>query len=180
MQSSDAHDAPMRRVMVIGCGGAGKSTLAKKLAERSALPLIHLDLHHWRPGWQLPDRTDWRAQVAALAAAPEWVIDGNYSNTYDIRMPRADTLIWLDYPRPTCLRRVLLRTVKGYGRARPDLPEGCPERFDFAFLRYVWDFPTKHRPRIVGAIERFGGHFHLIRLGNDREADAFLATLGTA
>src|SRR5262245_64803054 len=80
-------------------------------------------------------------------------MDGNYSNTYDVRMPRADTLVWLDYARSVCVRRVLLRTLTGYGRTRPDLPESCPERFDLTFLSYVWDFSEKPLPRIVNAIE---------------------------
>jgi adenylate kinase family enzyme len=114
----------------------------------------------------------------ALAAGPQWVMDGNYSNTYDIRMPRADSLVWLDFPRAICMRRVLARTVMGYGRTRPDLPEGCPERFDLAFLRYVWEFPRKHRPRIAAGIEQFGGHLRMTRLVRDGDIEGFLATLG--
>jgi adenylate kinase family enzyme len=170
----------MRRVLVIGCPGAGKTTLARQLAERSRLPLVHLDFHYWRPGWQLPDSKEWRAQVLALADAPAWIMDGNYSSTYDIRMPRADTLVWLDYPRSICMRRVLLRTLTGYGRTRPDLPESCPERLDIPFFRYVWNFPEKHRPRIENGIERFGGHLLIARLCSDREASRFLATVGAA
>src|SRR5919197_1480126 len=107
-----------RRILVVGCSGACKTTLACRLAAALALPVVHLDLHYWRPGWQQPDRGEWRSQVAALAAVPEWVMDGNYSSTYDLRMPRADTLIWLDYRRATCLRRAFWRTLRGYGRAR--------------------------------------------------------------
>ena len=178
MQSSRAPDGSINRVMVVGCAGAGKTTLARSLAARLRLPLVHLDFHFWRAGWQLPDSKDWREQVIALAAAPEWIMDGNYSNTYDVRMPRADTLVWLDYARSVCARRVLLRTLTGYGRTRPDLPQSCPERFDLPFLRYVWNFPEKHRPRIVNAIERFGGHLRIARLGSDRDAHEFLAMLG--
>ncbi len=78
----------------------------------------------------------------------------------------------------TPMRRVLLRTVKGYGRTRPDLPENCPERFDLEFLRYVWEFPRKQRPRIVTAIDQFGGHLRVTRLGRDAEVEGFLAALG--
>jgi adenylate kinase family enzyme len=170
----------MRRVLVIGCAGAGKTSFARKLAAKIGLPLIHLDFHFWRPGWELPDGSDWRRQVAALAAAPEWIMDGNYSNSYDLRMPRADTLIWLDYPRGLCMRRVLWRTLTGYGRVRPDLPEQCPERLDFPFLRYVWEFSVRHRPRIVDALEKFGGHLRVIRLADDRDGDRFLATVRAA
>jgi adenylate kinase family enzyme len=178
MHSKDAPEG--RRILVVGCSGAGKTTFAHKLAGILALPLIQLDLHYWRPGWQQPSSEEWRQQVTALADAPEWLMDGNYSSTYDLRMPRADTLIWFDYPRATCLRRVLWRTLKGYGGVRSGLPDGCPERFELTFLRYIWDFRTKHRPRIVTAIERLGGHLQVLRLTRDSEADALLEAAGQA
>src|SRR3974390_2277147 len=153
--------APMQRIMVVGCAGSGKTTFARRLGAALGLPVIHLDFHFWRPGWEIPDPAAWRAQVAALATAPQWVMDGNYSNTYDLRMPQADSLVWLDYPRPVCMRRVLLRTARGYGATRADLPAGCPQRIDVAFLRCVWDFPRKHRPRIVAGIARFGTHLRM-------------------
>ena len=95
-------------------------------------------------------------------------------------MARADTLVWLDHPRGVCMRRVLLRTARGYGRERPDLPPGCREHFDLAFLRYIWDFPHKHRPRIAAGIDRFGGHLRTIRLASDRAVEDFLARLEAA
>jgi adenylate kinase family enzyme len=92
-------------------------------------------------------------------------------------MPRADSLVWLDYPRGICMRRVLMRTIAGYGRTRPDLPADCPDRFDLVFLRYVWDFPRKQRPRIIAGIEQFGGHLRVTRLGGDAEVEEFLGGL---
>jgi adenylate kinase family enzyme len=175
MAGTTAAEAPLRRVMVVGCAGAGKTTFARRLAHALGVPAICLDFHFWRPGWQVPDREAWRAQTIALAALPAWVMDGNYSSTYDVRMPRAECLVWLDHPRATCLRRVLLRTIRGYGRTRPDLPEGCPERFDLAFLRYVWDFPRQHRPRIATGIERSGSHLRVVRLVCDSDVEHFLA-----
>jgi adenylate kinase family enzyme len=178
MAATPADDSPMRRVMVVGCPGAGKSTFARRLGGQLGLPVIHLDFHYWRPGWKLPELAAWRENVAALVAPPEWVIDGNYSNTFDLRMPRADSLVWLDYPRAVCMRRVLKRIIKSYGHTRPDLPPGCPEKFDLEFLRYVWDFPRAHRPRIPAGIGKFGGHLHVTRFGKDRDAENFLAALG--
>jgi adenylate kinase family enzyme len=178
MASTQAHDPPMRRVLVVGCAGAGKTTFARRLGDKLKLPVIHLDFHFWRPGWQSPDPVVWREQVTALAAMPEWVMDGIYANTLDIRMPRADTLFWLDHPRAICMRRVLVRTIAGYGRTRPDLPKNCPERFDLEFLRYVWDFRRKQRPRIAAAIEQFGCHLRVTRLLCDRDAEDFLAASG--
>jgi adenylate kinase family enzyme len=116
-----------------------------------------------------------RDRVRQLAATPEWIMDGNYSHTFDIRMPRADTLVWLEHPRTTCLARAARRVLRGYGRVRPDLAPGCPEHVDLAFLRYIWDFPAKQRPGIVGAIERLGQHLRLVHLRNDRQAEDFLA-----
>lgn len=168
----------MKRIMVVGNAGAGKSTFARRLGGKLALPVIHLDSYFWRPGWQIPDAQAWRHRLAALAALPAWVMDGNYINTFDIRMPRADGLVWLDHPRGICMRRVLMRTIMGYGRTRSDLAEGCPDRFDIAFLRYVWNFPAKQRPRIVASIAQFGAHLRVIRLRSDQDVENFVATLG--
>src|SRR5271168_5460584 len=104
MIDTPAHDTPMRRVLVVGCAGAGKTTFARRLGETLALPVINLDFHFWRPGWQTPERQAWREQLTALVAMPAWVMEGNYINTFDIRMPRADSLVWLDYPRGICMR----------------------------------------------------------------------------
>ena len=164
----------MRRVLIIGCGGAGKSTLARQLSHVTGLPLVGLDRAYWRPGWIEPSKAEWRETIEKLVAEPDWVMDGNYSATFDLRMPRADMAIWLDYPRTTCLRRVVWRSLKGYGRTRADLPDGCPEQFDAKFLRFIWDFPVNSRPRIVDGLQRFGAHLRVLRLTNDRDVTAFL------
>jgi adenylate kinase family enzyme len=164
----------MRRVLIIGSGGSGKSTLARRLSELTGLPLVGLDFIYWRPGWVEPSKAEWRATVQRLVAEPAWVMDGNYGGSFDLRMPRADTAVWLDYPRATCLRRAVMRTLKNYGHSRWDLPHGCPERFDLEFLRWVWDFPQKSRRQIVDGLDRFGAHLCVVRLANDSDARAFL------
>ena len=118
----------MRRVLVIGCGGAGKSTLARKLGERLGLEVIHLDVHFWRPGWvQTPDE-EWIPIVDELIEKESWIIDGSFNGTLDRRMARADTVIFLDLPRWRCLVRAIKRLLK-YRAAtgptsRPDAPNG--------------------------------------------------------
>lgn len=170
----------MRRVLVIGCSGAGKSTLSRQLSAALQVPLIGLDLHYWKAGWKPTIRQEWRERVAGLVTAPEWVMDGNFAGTFDLRMPRADTLIWLDFPRTVCLRRVLGRVMRDHGRNRPDLPEGCPEKFDPTFLWYVWTFNAKERPLIAPAIERFGAHLEVIALADDRQVERFRAMHGVS
>ena len=146
----------MQRVLVIGISGAGKSTFSRALAARTGLPLIHLDKEFWQPGWMQTPRPQWRAKVAELAAGERWIMDGNYAGTLDLRLPRADTVVWFDYPRLLCLRRVAWRAVTSYGRVRRRYGRGCPERFDLEFLRYIWTFNAKERPRVVAALEQFG------------------------
>ena len=170
-----APDGRMRRTLVVGSPGSGKSHLARRLAAKLKLPLIHLDFYFWRAGWEPSDDATFFRCVRELAAGPEWVMDGNYSRTFAIRMPRADTLVWLEYPRSTCFLRALGRALRNYGSVRPDLPAGCPEKIDVAFLRYVWDFPVKHQPRIAEGIQRHGQHLRLVRLRSDRAGDDLIA-----
>ncbi|MFU8850564.1 AAA family ATPase [Micromonospora sp. SL1-18] len=99
----------MRRILIVGSSGAGKSILAREVARRLDLPLIHLDQHYWRSGWVAATDADFRAEVAQLAGRPPWVMDGNYASTLDLRLPHADLLVLCDPPRLLCLARVLHR-----------------------------------------------------------------------
>ncbi|SCE63874.1 adenylate kinase [Micromonospora mirobrigensis] len=167
----------MRRILIVGSAGAGKSTLAREVAGRLDLPLVHLDRHYWRPGWIPADDADFRTQVAALAARPSWVMDGNYASTLDLRLPRADLLVLCDPSRLVCLARVLRRRWVHRATSRPDLPAGCPEQIDLGFLRYVWRYPARSRPRILAALAAAGTRPAFRRLRTPAETRAFLATL---
>ncbi|WP_133571667.1 hypothetical protein [Maritalea mobilis] len=92
----------MQRIAILGCSGSGKSTLARKLGAALDLPVVHMDQHYFSPGWVEPDHDDWRTTVATLCAEDKWVMDGNYSKTHDIRLPRADLIIFLDFPTWLC------------------------------------------------------------------------------
>jgi adenylate kinase family enzyme len=159
----------MNRVLIIGISGAGKSTFGALLAARTGLPLIHLDREFWQPGWRIMPRDRWRAKVAELVSGDRWIVEGNYSATLDIRLPRADTVLWFDYPRRVALARIAKRIATTYGRVRSDMGAGCPEKLDLEFLRWVWNFPRQSRPLIADALALHGQHARLAVFRRDRD-----------
>lgn len=165
----------MKRVLVIGSPGAGKSTFARALAQHSGLPLIHLDAHYHLPGWTEPDPADWDAKLDELLAGESWIIDGNYDGSMDRRLARADTAILLDFPTWLCLWRLIRRITTLHGKVRPDAPPGCPERFDLEFLVYVAMFRRAKTPAVEKRLATFPGN--VIRFREPVEAQAFLDTL---
>ncbi|MEN6543497.1 topology modulation protein [Parvibaculum sp.] len=164
----------MKRILVIGCSGGGKSTLARALGAQLDLPVIHLDQIWWTPGWVELGDEQFLPKLDEALAGERWIIDGNYTKTFDRRMPCADTIIWVDQPRGVCFRRALWRAVTQFGRAREDVAPGCPERIDPEFFRYVWTFKEKHDAKIEDAIAKHGVHAALVRLCSDTEIAAFL------
>ena len=135
----------MRRVAIIGSGGAGKSTLARELGERTGIEVIHLDGHFWRPGWVETPADEWRALQADLCARDAWIMDGNYGGTLDLRLARADTVVFVDLPRRVTIPGVLRRWVLHHGEAVQ--APGCPEHVSGEFLRWVWGYPRGGRVR---------------------------------
>jgi adenylate kinase family enzyme len=169
-----------RRICVVGCGGAGKSTLARRLGEVHGLPVVHLDAEHWLPSWTRPDREDWRRKQAELVAGERWVVDGNYGGSFDVRFPRADLIVMLDLPRWRCLLGVARRSVRWWGRTRPDSAPGCPERLPTAeFLRWIWRYRRESLPRLEAAIAEHGAGAEVVRVRTRRQA-AELARVGSA
>jgi adenylate kinase family enzyme len=167
----------VRRILIVGSSGAGKSTLARQVAHRLDLPLLHLDRHYWRPGWVAPDDATFRAEVAALAARPAWVMDGNYGATLDLRLPRADLVVLCDPPCLRCVARVLRRRWAHRAGTRPDLPDGCPEQLDLLSLRHIWAYPRRSRPRLLAAVAAASPTPPVVRLRTTADARRWLAGL---
>ena len=170
-----------QRIMIIGCGGAGKSTLARQLGELLDLPVIHLDTHFWQPGWVEMPKAEWLRTVETLTQGDRWIIDGNYTGTLHIRFAAADTVLFLDYSRWLCLWRVIGRIVRYYGQTRPDLGPGCQERFDwsiFPFIRWVCiDFPRRSRVRIMKLLEQCTDELKIVTHRSPRETRRLLEAL---
>jgi len=166
----------VKRVLVIGCGGSGKSTLARHLGGLLGISVIHLDSLFWRPGWVETPREEWRALVHDLVRRDSWIMDGNYSNTLDIRLPAADTVVFLDFPRLLCLWRVVKRRWQYAGRPRPDMAPGCPERLSWQFIRWIWSYPTR-RPAILRMLQEYTQGSQVFRLRSPAEVERFVREL---
>ena len=137
----------MEKVVIIGCGGAGKSTLARKLGEKTGLPVVHLDSIFWLPGWVEMEKDAFDQRLREDMAKPQWIIDGNYNRTMAERVAHCDTIIYLDFSRFACLRGVIWRFLTNIGKTRPDMGPGCKEKIDGEFIRWVWNFnKTKREP----------------------------------
>lgn len=142
---------------VVGPGGTGKSTFATALGAATGLPVIHLDRHYWKPGWVETPRDEWRRRQHELVAGDRWIADGNYGGTFDERFHRADTVIVLTRRRVACVGSAVWRAVRNRGAAIQ--AEGCPERFQLAFYRWIWHYRRDSRPRLDDALAR---HPHLV------------------
>jgi adenylate kinase family enzyme len=164
----------VKRILVIGSGGAGKSTFARELGAILDLPVIHLDQAYWKAGWEKPSKEEWSEAVDRLIAQHEWIMDGNFGGTLPQRVKRADAIILLDISRWICLWRVLKRIVKYRGRHRPDMPPGCQERFDLEFIKWIWNYPRNSRPAKIALLSATGPDQRVVILRTAREVAEFL------
>lgn len=170
----------MKRVLILGPSGSGKSTLATKIGQKFNLPVTHLDACFFDPGWVIVDKEIFKNRMMDVASKDSWVIDGNYTSITDAfvyRLERADTIIFLKFSRWFCLWSVLKRFFKHRGTTRPDMREGCDEKIDWDFIKYIWNFPKKSYPRIYSAVKEHGQHAQFITLRNFKETENFLNNL---
>lgn len=169
-----------RNIMIVGCSGGGKSTLARALGEKLGLRVIHNDTLFWKEGWVERDKDETVELVRQAIAADGWIHDGNFSRTHRLRVAKADSLIWIDLPRLACIWNVLKRVAKNYGRTRPDLADGCPEKFDWDFLVYIWTFKNNGRHKIEKLFAETDGKLQRFHLQSRREIRTFLDSVKSA
>lgn len=167
----------MERVMIIGCGGAGKSTLARKLGEKTGLPVVHLDKIWWEPGnWEHMEQEEFDRRLALELEKPRWILDGNFNRTIEMRLAACDAVIYLDMNRFVCLKNWLGRVVKNWGRARADMGEGCAEWIDPEFVKWIWNFNRGNRARYYALLENQEGK-QVVILKSRRQVRKFLDSL---
>jgi adenylate kinase family enzyme len=173
---SEAPPALGRRVIVTGLAGSGKSTLSLALGAKTGLPVIHLDLHFWKPGWVEPSKTAWREKQCGVLAGDAWIADGNYSETLDLRLERADTVVFLDMPWWLCAGRAFVRGFRMPG----ELPEGCDYsawsrlRDEWRLAIRIWRARRSEPEREHEIILQHGQHVALHVLRSKRAVRHFL------
>ncbi|MEA4921435.1 MAG: AAA family ATPase [Clostridiaceae bacterium] len=168
----------MKRIIIIGCCGSGKSTLSKKLSSLLSLPAVHLDKLFWQEGWVSVGNEEFDKRLDEALKKECWIIDGNFSRTLPKRLERCDTVIYLDYPALRCVFRVLKRVISSHGRVRGDMADGCPEKLDIPFLLYTLRFNSKNRKSIYSSISSYPEKTVII-LKNDCEILQFLQSISS-
>lgn len=164
----------MRRVLIIGPGGAGKSTLASQLGQRLNIEVLHLDKLYWQPGWVEMSKPEWRETVRELLKRDAWIMDGNYSGTLDLRLQACDTVIFMEMNRAVCLWRVLKRSIMYRSKRRPDMAEGCPEQLTLEFMLWIWNYSRRTKPKIVKLLQSSNEGKRIVWLRNRTEVRNFL------
>jgi len=169
----------MKKVIVIGGNGSGKSTMSVELSRITGLPLTHLDKLYWTGDWQARSNEEFDALLLAELVKDEWILDGTMRRTLSMRLGYADTVIYLDFSGIRCFFGTLGRLVKNRGRVRPDMGGECRERLNRRSLSFVFGtlkFNKKNRKRIYSAIAEHE-HVRVIVLKNRRQVKRFLLTL---
>lgn len=164
----------MKRIVIVGSPGVGKTTFARRLASITGLPLTHLDKVYYDQTYAYPtDKDAWRNRVQELTNEPLWIIDGNYKSTFDIRFPAADTIIFLDYPTKLTLTRALKRRIKLHGKVRPDMPSTWKERLDWRFIWFIANYRRKQQPKVLALLKQ-QTHAQVFHFTSTSSAEAFL------
>ncbi len=163
------------KIAIIGYSGSGKSTLAARLGNKYSIPVLYLDKVHWLPGWtERESQEEIEMTQKFIDSNFSWVIDGNYSNLlYERRMEEADMIIFMNFNRFSCLSRILRRYKANKGKTRDSMTDGCDEKIDAEFVRWVlWDGRTgKHKKRYKALKEKYGGK--LTEIKNSRQLSVF-------
>ena len=172
----------MQRILVMGSSGSGKSTFARRLSDATGIPFVSLDALFWNPGWQPSESNVFEARVTEAANRARWIMDGNYTErpSGQLRRQLADTIIWFDLPRRTCMTGILIRIARSYGQVRPEMAEGCPEKIDFEFFHYVWTYRARQRPKLLKYFEGLRPDQTFVCFTERAQADRYLANIAPA
>lgn len=161
----------MKKIIVVGCPGSGKSTFSKALHEITKIPLFHLDMLYWKPDRTIVDVPIFYEKQLNIIKKDLWIIDGNYGSTMELRFQACDTVIFLDYSLEVCLKGIEERR----GKPRTDMPwkEKDGEE-DVEFLEFVKNYNCKNRPQVIELINKYSDK-NIYIFKNRTQADEFLS-----
>lgn len=170
----------MNRIMVIGVSaGVGKSTFARELGKILDINVYYLDKLYWKPNWIEASTDEFREDQQDIVTLEKWIIEGNYSSTFDIRLPHTDTIIYLELPLYICLYRVFKRWIMNFGKTRIDMGEDCKEKLDYAFLKYIWTTYSRRKKSMAArfkSIQESDSSIKIITLKGKKEIKSYLQT----
>jgi adenylate kinase family enzyme len=168
----------MRRILIVGPLGTGKSTLALKLGDLLEIPVHHLDWLYWGDTWTPPPPSEWQELLDDLVNGDSWIIDGNFTSSLPQRLAAADTVIYLDLPPSTSTIRAIRRRILHRWRRAPGVPGGERPMFNVQLFRWIWEFPSQHRPHLIAQLRQPPVAHKAIILRNRRDVRRFLRSVG--
>ena len=158
----------MKKVIVIGCPGSGKSTVSRTLHNKTGIPLYHLDMMYWNADKTTVEKSVFLERLSDVLEKDEWIIDGNYSSTMELRMVACDTVIFLDYPLDVCLDGIRERR----GKPRSDMP-WIENEEDSEFIEFIKSYNEQQKPKVLELLKKYSDK-NIIILESREQADAFL------
>ena len=167
----------MKKILIIGISGAGKSTFAMKLSEKLSIPIIHLDRLFFEPGWVMVGKDLFEKKVLEQTKMDIWIIDGNYTNSMELWLKDADTVFYFDFPVVHCLWSVIKRRIMFHNKTRPDSAEGCDEALNLELLKFIWNFKKNNTPGIESILAKQPKEKQIIRFRNYSDIKKFLHQL---
>lgn len=158
----------MKKVIIIGCPGSGKSTFARELEEKTGLPLYYLDMLYWNSDKTTVTKDIFRERLRSIISEDKWIIDGNYGSTMEMRISECDTVFFLDYSTDICLSGIKERM----GKTRPDMPWIETEE-DAEFIEFIKNYNTESRPKVLELLNKYSEK-NIIIFKNREDADTYL------
>lgn len=162
----------MKKVIVIGCPGSGKSTFSKSLHKITGIPLFHLDMIFWNADKTTVEKSVFSERLSKIIKMSEWIIDGNYNSTMELRMKECDTVIFLDYPLDVCLNGIEARK----GKKRSDMPWIESNQDDVEFIEFVKNYNSQSRPKVIELLNRYS-HKDIYIFPSRTNAEEFLTQM---
>jgi adenylate kinase family enzyme len=162
----------MKKIMIIGCPGSGKSTFSRALHEKTGIPLYHLDMMFWNADRTTVEKQVFMERLKNAMEQDEWIIDGNYGSTIELRLAACDTVFFLDYPVEVCLQGIRQRR----GKPRSDMPWFETEEEDAEFINFIKSYNSESRPQVMALLEKYA-HKNIYIFRSRAEKDAFLSRM---